>query len=177
MTKKQLSLSKPCVFAFLVLALLSSVFAVAQEKKPLASPRDSVSGKIGKATVTINYGSPSVKGRQIWGALVPMDSVWRAGANEATTFSTDQDVTIEGQALPAGKYALFAIPSANQWTIIFNKVAKQWGAYKYDASQDALRITVKPRKSATMHERLKYVINKKGFALQWENLEVPVSVK
>jgi hypothetical protein len=79
--------------------------------------------------------------------------VWRAGANEATVFTTSKDITVEGKKLPAGTYGFFAIPTETNWTVIFNKVAKQWGAYKYDQAQDALRVTVTPVKTA-MNERL-----------------------
>jgi hypothetical protein len=146
------------------------------KKSPIASPRDSVSRKIGDATITINYGSPSVKGRKIWGALVPYGQVWRTGANAATTFTTDKDILVEGQKLPAGTYGFFAIPSTTTWVIIFNGVPKQWGAFKYDSSQDVLRVTVTPQASS-MHERVVYKINSKGFTLAWENLIVPVMVK
>lgn len=174
--KKQSGLKMYALTSFVFAFFLSAV-CYAQQPKPLASPRDSVSGKIGTASVEINYGSPSVKGRKIWGELVPFDKVWRVGANEATRFKTDRDVKIEGQLLPAGEYGLFAIPGEGSWTIIFNKVARQWGAYKYDEAQDALRVTVKPKKSKVMNERLKYVITGKGFELQWENLIIPVSIK
>jgi DUF2911 family protein len=147
------------------------------QKGPPASPRDSVSGKAGSATITINYGSPSVKGRKIWGDLVPYGKVWRTGANEATRFTTDKAIMVEGKALPAGTYAFFAIPNENEWTLIFNKTANQWGAYDYKDKEDALRVTVKTKKSAAMNERLKYTITGNGFSLLWENLEVPVSVK
>ncbi len=164
--------------ALFVYVLLFAVPSSAQEKKPVASPKDSVSAKIGKANVKITYGSPAVKGRAIWGGLESYGKVWRAGANDATTFKTDKDVKVEGQSLPAGTYALFVIPEENaEWTVIFNKVAKQWGAYKYDQSQDALRVKVKPRKVTDLQERLKYVITKAGFELRWEHIQLPVSVK
>jgi len=145
-------------------------------KKPLASPRDSVSGTVGASTITINYGSPSVKGRKIWGGLVPYDTVWRTGANEATTFTTSKDIMVEGKKLAAGTYGFFAIPKPNSWIVIFNSVPKQWGAFKYDAKKDVLRVTVKPD-TAAMHERLVYTIDGKGFNLTWEKLTVPVSIK
>src|SRR5687767_4572105 len=96
------------------------------------SPAATATGKIGAANVSVNYSSPSVKGRTIWGDLVPYGKVWRAGANEATVFQTDRDITIEGKKLPAGKYSFFTIPTENEWTLIFNKQPEQWGAYKYD---------------------------------------------
>jgi hypothetical protein len=161
--------------ALLVFAILCTTMAFAQSK-PVASPRDSVSGTINGAKISINYGSPSVKGRKVFGELEAYGKVWRAGANEATVFTTSKDIMVEGKKLAAGTYGFFAIPTATTWTIIFNKVAKQWGAYKYDESQDALRVTVKPKASA-MNERLVYKINSKGFSLNWDKLSVPVSVK
>lgn len=158
-----------------VLAFCLSLCSFGQ--KTIASPRDSASGKVGKAQVSINYGSPSVKGRKIWGDLVPYNKVWRAGANEATTFSTDQPLMVEGKSLPAGKYGFFVIPGETEWTIIFNKTAKQWGAYEYKEKDDVLRITVKPLKSPLMNERLVYKVSPAGISLHWENLEVPVSMK
>jgi len=161
---------------FLVVACMFTSAAMAQTTKPIASPRDSVSGVVNGATITINYGSPSVKGRKIWGGLVPYNAVWRTGANEATRFTTTKDITIEGKTLPAGTYGFFAIPGEKTWTIIFNSVANQWGAFKYDASKDVLRVTVKP-KASVMHERLVYKINGDGFELMWDELKVPVKTK
>ena len=162
----------------LVLAVLSAVPGFAQDQKgPPASPPATATGKIGKATVTVAYSSPSVKGRPVWGQLVPYNEVWRAGANEATTFTTDQPLKVEGQVLPAGTYSLFTIPTEKQWTVIFNKTAKQWGAYKYDAKEDALRVTVTPKKAITPAEKLMYDVTPKGLMLRWENLEIPVAIK
>lgn len=155
--------------------LMATTVSYSQEK--VESPRDSVSGKIGDASITVSYGSPSVKQRKIWGALVPYNTVWRAGANEATVFTTDKAIKVEGKDLPAGQYSFFAIPGEKEWTIIFNKTAKQWGAYKYAESNDALRVVVKSKKSSSLNERLVYKINKKSLSLLWENLEVPVSIQ
>lgn len=155
--------------------LMATTVSYSQEK--VESPRDSVSGKIGEASITVSYGSPSVKQRKIWGDLVPYNTVWRAGANEATVFTTDKAIKVEGKDLPAGQYSFFAIPGEKEWTIIFNKTAKQWGAYKYAESNDALRVVVKAKKSSSSNERLVYKINKKSLSLLWENLEVPVSIQ
>lgn len=160
--------------AFLVFALLFSTTAFAQ--KQMASPRDSVSGTVAGSKITINYGSPSVKGRKIFGELEAYGKVWRTGANEATVFTTSKNIMVEGKSLPAGTYSFFAIPTATTWTIIFNKVAKQWGAFKYDESKDALRVVVKPV-ATSMNERLVYKINAKGFSLNWDKLSVPVTIK
>ena len=142
------------------------------------SPPAKAEGKVGGASITIAYSSPSVKGRAIWGTLVPYDKVWRAGANEATTFETDKDIKIEGKPLPAGKYSFFLIPRDNaSWTAIFNKEPKQWGAFKYDESKDQLRVDVKAAVLRDTVQALNYQITRKGFSLNWEKTSVPISVK
>ena len=93
--------------------------------------------------------------------------MWRARANEATTFETDKEITVEGKKLPAGKYAFFVIPEKDAATIIFNK----------DAKQDQLRVKVTPKKSASMTEKLVYKINKDNITLSWENWDIPVKIK
>lgn len=164
-------------FALLFVALVSVNSVVAQEKKP-ASPPTETKGTINGAAITIKYNSPFVKGRQIWGSLVPYGQIWRAGANDATTFETNKAVKIEGKELAAGTYSFFVIPQEDgNTTLIFNKEPKQWGAYKYDDKQDALRITVKARKLEKSVESLTYTINKSGVVLSWEKLEIPFSVK
>jgi hypothetical protein len=159
----------------LVVALLIVTCATAQNKP--ASPAASVTGKINGATISINYSSPFVKGRVIWGELVPFNKVWRAGANEATTIETDKDLMIEGQKLPAGKYSFFVIPNEKECIVIFNKEFKQWGAFKYNETEDQLRVTVKQQMVATSAESLVYNINKNSIVLSWEKWNVPFSVK
>lgn len=146
-----------------------------QNQQP-ASPAKEASGNIGDAMVTIKYSSPGVKGRTIWGELVPFDKVWRAGANEATTFKTDKDLLIEGEELPAGTYSFFLIPRENgPTTVIFNTVAEQWGSSNYDESKDALRVDVEPTENS-MTERLEYKIKDDGIVVAWENYKLPISV-
>ncbi|WP_299984483.1 DUF2911 domain-containing protein [uncultured Pontibacter sp.] len=164
------------VLVMLFIGIMVSSTACAQDAKQKASPPATASGKVGDATITINYSSPSVKGRTVWGELVPYGKVWRAGANEATTVTTDRDVMVEGQRLPAGTYSFYAIPGEDEWTVIFNKTAKQWGT-QYDEEQDALRVTAKPRQADTMNERLVYDVTNEGIVLRWENLEVPVMIQ
>ncbi|GAB3701833.1 DUF2911 domain-containing protein [Spirosoma flavus] len=150
------------------------------DKASRPSPPATASGKVGGANITINYSSPSVKGRNVWdasGSLAPYGKVWRAGANEATTFETDKDIKVEGKTLPAGKYGLFAIPGEKEWTIIFNKEPNQWGAFKYDQSKDALRVMTKPMKSPQMNEKLAYNVTGKGVTLMWENVAVPIMIQ
>lgn len=152
-----------------LLTILLSVFsllAFAQEEKP--SPAKTASGQINGAKITINYSSPAVKGRTVWGELVPMGEIWRAGANDATTFETSKDIKVQGQNLPAGTYSFFIIPGEYESTFIFNKEAKQWGAYKYDKSKDALRVKVPSGQGSSMEERLVYEVNSGGFEIKWE---------
>ena len=143
----------------------------------LSSSKEVATGKINGATITINYGSPSVNGREIWGALVPFNQVWRAGANDATTFETDKELTVEGSKLPAGKYSFFIIPNDKECVIIFNKEAKQWGAYKYKEKEDQLRVTVKQKVAKSKTEKLVYIIEKNTVSLNWDNWTIPFSVK
>ena len=162
--------------------LVTSALWAQGDKASRPSPPATATGKVKDANITINYSSPSVKGRHIFGGIVPYGQVWRAGANEATIFETDKDIKVEGKTLPAGKYSLYAIPGEKEWTIIFNKQTGQWGvkrggATSRDEAQDALTVKVKPKKSSSMTERLAYDVNDKGFVLRWENAEVPVSIK
>lgn len=174
-------------FVSAVLLLLTYGFlncGIAQDKKEeqiRISPKAGVMQVVGFTEVNIVYSRPGVKGRKIWDGLVPYNKVWRAGANEATTISFSTDVEVEGKKLPAGKYGFFAIPSDNEWTLIFNKVADQWGAFEYNEAQDILRIKVKPEKS-NFHEWLVYTVTKTGedsavIALEWENMKVPFNLK
>ncbi|GAB3976985.1 DUF2911 domain-containing protein [Spirosoma terrae] len=167
--------------ALTLMGVMMTMMSWAQgDKANRPSPPATATGKIKGATITINYSSPSVKGRKVWdpsGTLAPYGKVWRAGANEATTFETDKDIKVEGKELPAGKYGFFAIPGESEWTIIFNKVPNQWGAFKYEQAQDQLRVTTKPKKSAQMNERLLYDVTNKGIVLKWENVEVPVAIQ
>ena len=159
----------------LFVALLSATFINAQNKP--ASPAAVATGKINGVTIQINYSSPSVKGRVIWGELVPFNKIWRAGANDATTIETDKELSIEGQKLPAGKYSFFVIPNEKECVLIFNKEAKQWGAYKYKETEDQLRVVVKQKIVETSSENLVYTIEKKSIVLSWEKWNIPLSVK
>lgn len=173
----------PLLTSIIFSCLLFSSFAHAQgDKSQRPSPPATATGKIGKATITINYSSPAVKSRKIWGELVPYDKTWRAGANEATIFETDHAIQVEGKTLPAGKYSLFATPGEKEWTFIFNSETGQWGIKgtgeaNFDPAKNVLTVMASPHKSKSFNERLKYTIDSKGFALQWENLEVPVKIK
>jgi hypothetical protein len=160
---KKMNLKK---FGFFTMILaMMSIVVIAQEK---ASPAKTAEGTVKGSKITINYSSPAVKGREIWGALVPVGQVWRAGADDATTFETSKAIKIQGQTLPAGKYSFFIIPGEFNSTFIFNKDAKQWGAYKYDQSKDALRVEVPSIQTSTMEERLVYEVKPDSFEIRWE---------
>jgi hypothetical protein len=170
------------VLLTLLTLLVTTLLWSQEDKSKRLSPPATATGTVNGATITIDYSSPAVKGRKIWGSLVPYDKVWRAGANEATLFSTSKDILVEGKKLPAGKYSLYAIPGEKDWVIIFNSKTGQWGVKDDESTteepaSDVLRVTVKPEKSSAFNERMKFVIDAKGFALEWENLRVPVSVK
>lgn len=152
------------LLAFVLMAFVS-ISAFAQDKP---SPAKTAEGMVGDAKVTISYSSPAVKGRTVWGELVPMGEVWRAGANDATTFTTTKDIMVEGKKLLAGTYSFFIIPGEYQSTLIFNKVAKQWGAFNYDSKEDALRVSVPSQQTSTMEERLVYEVMPSGFEIRWE---------
>lgn len=131
------------------------------------------------AVVSIDYSQPSVKGRTIGKDLEPKNGqVWRTGANEATVFEVSKDVKVEGKALPAGKYGLFTIAGDDEWTIIFNKTWKQWGAYDYKEAEDALRVKVKPGKGKGFAEKMSFAISKDGVVtLLWGDLKVDFKVE
>jgi hypothetical protein len=145
------------------------------------SPKAEVMQTVGFTDIRIVYSRPGIKGRTIWGKLVPYDAVWRAGANEATKIIFSTDVTVEGKKLKKGSYSFFAIPGKDYWTLIFNKVADQWGAFEYNESEDALRVKVKTEK-ASWQEWLSYTINKVSdtsavIRLEWEKIKVPFKVE
>jgi len=125
------------------MVLFSSLWAE-ELKLPQLSQAASVTQTIGTTEVKITYHRPGVKERVIWGDLVPYDRIWRVGANEATTIEVSNDVTVEGNKLTAGKYALFAIPGKEEWTFIFSKQADIWGTYGYSKAEDLFRIKAKP---------------------------------
>lgn len=179
---KKMQFFRVLTLSMVALFATSLLFAQADKSKR-ASPPEVATGKIASgATITINYSSPAVKGRKIWGALVPYGAIWRTGANEATLFTTDKDIKVEGKTLPAGKYSLYTLPNEKEWEFIFNSKTGQWGinmdgSTTDNAANDVLKVSVKPEKSSTFNERMKFVVTKNGFTLEWENLKVPVSVK
>jgi len=176
---------KHFVVALVVVAGLSLAIPICHAQSAVLDlPRDSqhsvVMQRIGITDITINYHRPLVKGRQIWGKVVPYGQVWRAGANENTTIAFNDPVTIEGQPLAKGTYGLHMIPGENEWTIIFSKTHTAWGSFTYSQADDALRVTVKPLPSES-HETLTYDFDdvKADSAvatLRWEKVAVPFKI-
>ena len=147
---------------------------------PRASQHAQIVQRIGITDITIDYHRPLANGRQIWGKVVPYDRVWRAGANENTTITFSDPVTIEGQALDKGTYGLHMIPGQNQWTVIFSKNSSAWGAFTYKQEEDALRVNVKPQ-AAEMHDALAYDFDELKpdsavVTMRWEKVAVPFKV-
>src|SRR5690349_7114480 len=199
------SLRRSCVPAVLFI-LCFAVAAFAQIETPRPSQKASVMQTIGVTDVTITYSRPGVKGRKIWGdptaeqastkgeatldnqntrpkdaVIVPWGHVWRTGANEATTFVVTDDVVINGQKLAAGSYSLHTIPNKDDWTIVFNGTANQWGSFNYDPAKDTLRVRTKPQWLDQSQEWLEYSFdpvteNSAQVNIRWEKVNVPFTI-
>lgn len=174
MTRSRLFMISFTIFIFLV------SFAFSQLDLPRPSPHASVSQTIGITNSVIDYYSPGVKGRVIWGKLVPYNEIWRTGANHCTTISFDSKVNVEGKAIPAGKYSLFTIPGEQEWTVILNKDTSLSGATGYKEADDVARFTVKPQ-NAEFRERMMFAFdnvtnNSAIVSLYWEKLKVPFNL-
>ncbi len=159
----------------------SGLIAVDTMKK---SPRRVAMGNIGEAHVHIEYGSPGVRGREIWGGLVPYDKVWAAGAHNATKISFSNPVKVAGKKVDAGTYAFFLIPGKDKFTVILNKNFDQHLANKYDLKDDVLRVDLTPKAPDKMVQRLTYEVlpkkkHKGQVRFSWENkvISIPVSDK
>ncbi len=139
------------LYTLLVAALATGLSLNAQAqgfKMPQASSAQTIMQEFGLGKITVSYSRPNAKGRKIFGGLEPYGKVWRTGANSATVITFTEEVTLEGNKVPAGEYALFTIPDTKEWTIILNKTTKQWGAYEYKQADDFLRFKVRPGKTA-----------------------------
>ena len=152
--------------------------ALERKNESLPSPRRQTTGTIGNTTITIDWGSPGVRDRVIWGELVPFGEVWRAGANENTTIEFSAQATVMDSLLDAGKYGFFIIPSQNDsWVLIFNEKNDAWGHFEYSRSEDALRVEIEPQESANFQERLIYEVKPEGIRIAWERKEIFLPVK
>lgn len=188
--------------------LCACVSVAAQVRTPRPSQKASVMQTIGVTDVTITYHRPGVKGRTIWGeptadqkakvsgqatldnqnerpkdaVIVPWGHIWRTGANDATTFEVTDEVLINGQKLAAGSYSLHTIPTKDEWTIVFNGTANQWGSFNYDPAKDTLRVKAKPAFLTENQEWLQFTIdpindNSARVNIRWEKLTVPFTVE
>ena len=167
--------------AAVVAIVCLSAAARSQQKVLQLSQAASVTQTVGLTDITVSYHRPGVKGREIWGKLEAYDKVWRAGANEATTVSFSDDVTIAGQELKAGTYSFFVTPRRGDWTVIFNSQPKQWGAYNYDSTKDVLKFSVKPEVIPN-EEWLSYsfselTISSVKLVLRWEKIALPITIE
>jgi Protein of unknown function (DUF2911) len=140
------------------------------------SIRSAAVGKIGSANVRINYYSPGVRGRIIWGGVVPLDEVWVTGAHAATNIEISKAFRIGSKTIPAGTYAIFTIPSKTEWIFILNKNYNQHLADDYDAKDDIIRLKVKPITLTKPLERLQYFVDKNKISVGWENVKINVPV-
>jgi hypothetical protein len=201
---------KRCSISFFaaLFVLCFAVSALAQITVPRASQKASVMQRIGVTDVTITYSRPGVKGRKIWGdplpeqaaavkgeatldnqntrpkgaPIVPWGHMWRTGADDATMFVVTDDVLINGQKLPAGSYSLHTIPGKDEWTIVFNGTANQWGSFNYDPAKDTLRVKTKPQSVTENQEWLAFSIDpvtddSAQVNIRWEKISVPFTVK
>ena len=201
------SLKRTSVSLFAILFVLcAGISVLAQVETPRPSQKASVMQRVGVTDITITYSRPGVKGRKIWGdplpgqtatgeatlddqnkrpanaVIAPYGHVWRTGANEATQFVVTDDVLINGQKLPAGKYSLHTIPNKDEWTIVFNGTANQWGSFDYDPAKDTLRVKVKPQWLNDNQEWLEYTFDpvtedSAQVNIRWEKINVPFTVK
>ncbi len=176
-----------CMLAGTV-AALAAAFAIplAAQAPPLVlpkvSPRASVSQQIGFSQISITYDRPAVGGRDVWGTLVPFDSVWRAGANENTVIAFSTPVRVGGQEVAAGRYGVHMIASRDEWTVILTSQASAWGSFSYDPKEDVLRVKTRPVPVAEPQERLAYTFDAPGedsviATLRWEKLAVPIRIE
>ncbi len=170
------------LFLPVLFLLVTATAAVAQVEYPRLSPRATVEQQVGLTEVTIRYNRPSMRGRAIWGQLVPYGQVWRTGANEATTIEISDDVTVNGQKLAKGIYSIHSIPGPEEWTLIFNSAAQQWGSYNYDAAKDVVRLQVRPIASDHAHELLTFAFPRvtedaAEVHLAWDRLMVPFNIE
>ena len=169
--------------AFSLTLMLCSFFSFAQQiQMPQASPAAKIAQKVGLTDVTVDYSRPSTKGRKIFGELVPFGQVWRTGANGATVLSFSTDVTIGGQTVPAGQYALYSIPEKSDWTMILSKNIKLWGAIGYEQSDDLIRFKAKPEKLNKKAETFEISFANmtdtgSDLSLKWENTRVDFRIE
>jgi hypothetical protein len=170
------------VLLFLLMGFVSMLAAAQQDKSKPASPPGTVECQFDGKTVHINYSRPSMKGRKIYGGLVPYDKEWRTGANEATTFVTNTNVDVGGTKVPAGNYTLFTVPSQKQWTLIISKKTGEWGIPYPGKEQDLARIPMRSEELSTPVEQFTISFERTSpeactLRLDWEATRAEVNVR
>ena len=173
-------MKKLSLFVVATLLMLTQVWA--QLETPQPSPLSTTSQKVGLADVTVEYSRPSMRGREVMGALVPYNELWRTGANRATKVTFSDEMSVAGNQVPAGDYALFSIPGEQEWTVIFNKNTDQGGTGSYQEAEDALRVKVPVTKTDNTYEAFTIDFSDLGQAtanmnLMWENTKVVIPIE
>ncbi len=179
-------MKKQVLFAAVAALAFSPVVALAQQnvpELPASSPTSRVQTRVGVTDFSIDYASPGIKGRKVWGGVVPLDKIWRTGANATTKLTVSRDFTFGTTKVPAGSYAIFSIPGKTEWTMILNAKPEGWGATQYDQKHDVARVKVKPTALPSSRERMTFIFSDMtddgaNIDLEWEKLRVrvPVSV-
>ena len=160
-----------------ILILSVVVLSCDKTKKERPSPLRADSISINSSLLKVEYSSPAVKSRTIWGELVPYNQMWRTGANDASTFSTSGTIKIAGQPIDSGKYAIFTVPGKESWLVIFNEHWNQWGTYNYDSTLDVARIKITPRTNAKFSERMEFYFQDDSLKFQWEKLAFSLALE
>lgn len=182
MTDRQKKINKIVMQPFIIILLLSPAFMMAQIDFPTASPDASWTHQLGYTQIDMSYSRPQMRGRKIFGALVPYNLLWRTGAGESTRIKFNEDINIGGQSVMKGQYALYTIPGPDEWTIILNSDATLHGTFGYDEKKDVLRVKVKPNRSPTTHESFSIELTEfrsdysAVLQLTWENTIVKVQI-
>jgi hypothetical protein len=167
---------------FATVFLSCSLLGFSQYNIPVASPKQKVEQQFSMTKITVDYGRPGIKGRKVFGELVPFGKVWRAGANSATKVTFEQNVDFGGKEVKAGSYALFVIPMEKEWKVMLNKDANQWGAYSYDEKLNVIEFTVPVQKLADKQEWFEISVNpvdihSAEMLIKWDTTKVAIPIK
>ena len=166
-----------------IVCLLCGLWSFGQNfSYPMASPRQVITQQFSVSQITVDYGRPSVRGRKIFGELVPYGKIWRLGANQATSITFYQPVKFGGVPVKKGDYAIFVTPEAHQWTVVLNYDSNAWGAYSYDPNENAIEFTVPVTQTKELQESLEFSFeaisnDKVNLVIRWEYLKVEIPIE
>jgi hypothetical protein len=169
---KEIKMKSILSVTLLAIVMASTFFTECRAKDARKSPHETVKGE----KMSVTYGRPYKKGRDVFGSLVPFGQVWRTGADEATEITFKKDVVLNGTPVKKGTYTLFTVPNKQQWEIILNSKLGQWGAYEYDKTKDVMRAVAQPMPLPAATEQFTITINGDGFRMEWDNVAVMVPV-